>query len=426
MLLAAAGLLIPLAIHLWNKRPPKLLATGSIRWFRGSTSQSARNLQLKELPLLLLRCLLLLIFCFLMAGLYWRGAPAEKENKRGLYLVEAGIAAGKPRSWVDSLLAQGKKARLLAPGLPPLADSLRWKEERIDIWGIMKEADAQQDFTGTVWVNSVLLQGYFSGERPWVHKHFVFIEPDYPQQARSFPAQLIKEGDALLGTKISYAPDRIAFQTRELTGSGAEENNWLSNQAMPSFFKGGKAVATLPDTFHIEAVVSKTYEQDAEIIRKAFQVLDEQLPAHYILFQEEGEIGNVDLALWFSNDSLPAELREAGVPVLGISRTRQAGLDWIIKSEEGPSITYLRERPLPALVESEELATLPLALLELLPEGIESRYKKYLHMPSYEAQPYQLAEEGIKSTTEKKSLHEWLWVLLFVLFGAERLWVNLK
>lgn len=426
MLLAAAGLLIPLAIHLWNKRPPRLLATGSIRWFRGSTSQSARSLQLKELPLLLLRCLMLFVFCLLMAGVYWQGAPAEKENKRGLYLVEAGLVAGKSQSWVDSLSRQRKEVRLLAPGLPMLADSLHWKGRRINSWGIIKEAEEQQGFSDSVWIHVPLMQRYFSGERPKVHKQIIFIEPEDTPQTLSFPVQRIREGEKVLETRMTYSPERIAFETRELTGSDAETNKVFSEEERPAFFEEEKITENLPDTFQIAIVKSENYKADEEIVRMAFQVLDDQLPAISFFFRKEGTLSEADLVIWLSENPFPSALLEAGVPVLGINDTTLAGQGWIIRDQDYPSLHFLRKRPLPEVVEAVELARLPLALLELLPEGVESRYTGYLRMPLDQAQPVYVAGGSERSVDEKQSLHEWLWVLLFALFTVERLWVNLK
>lgn len=426
MLFAAAGMLIPLAIHLWNRRPPRLLPAGSIRWFRGSTSQSARSLQLKNLPLLLLRCLILLAFSLLLAGLFWQGKLSDEEIKSSLYLVEARIASGKSQDWVDSLGREGKEARLLAPGLPPLADSIQWKEVQVDIWGIMQEADAREDHKDTVWIHSPLLQKFFSGERPQVFKHFIFEEADYSRQPQNIAVRLTKKENILIKKEMAYSPERIAFNNSELPLKGAETEIQSPSGELQFLFKKPKVEPATPDTFFIAAKVSKTYEKDAEIIRQAFEVLDNQLPELKVNFQEEGAIEEVDLLLWFSKDSLPPEIMAATVPVLRLSQEVQPVQEWLLRPDAGKNQYILRDRPLPVKVTREELAILPLALLELLPAAAEQRYAGYLQMPLSQAQPYQLAGAKPESSLEQKSLHEWLWVLLVVLFMVERIWANLK
>ena len=427
MFLAAAGILIPLAIHLWNRKPPRLIPAGSIRWFRGSTSQSARSLQLKNWPLLLLRCLMLLVFCLLLADLYWQASPTEKEEKNALFLVEAGIASGKSQAWADSLLREGKEARLLAPGLPGLQDTLQWKETRIDIWGIMKEADAQLAYPDTVWIYSPLLLRHFSGERPWVNKQFVFEEPAYPQQALTFPVQYIREGNTITVKEVAYLPDRISFQRKEVTSEGIEGGDLMTGEASLPLLQKEALTPAFPDTFLVGMSIGEAYQPDAQIMQQAFEVLDSQIPELVILFQEAIQPNNPNLLLWLREDPLPDSIRQLNLPVVGIREGSKSGEGWLIQpAANAPLLYFLQERPLPEFVEREKLASLPLALLELLPEGVEGQYKGYLQMPLAQAQANKMDGKGRKRTAEKQPLHKGLWVLLFAMFMVERIWVNLK
>lgn len=419
LLIAAAGILIPLAIHLWNRRPPRLLATGSIRWFRGSTSRSARSLQLKNWPLLLLRCLLLLVFSLLVAGLFWEQPVPERDAKPSLFLVEAGLAAGKSQSWVDSLAAEGKEARLLAPGLPPLADSLRWKGKRIDIWGLMKEADTLYTYTDTVHMYSPLFQGYFSGERPEVHKHFNLLEPPYPQQPQTYGAGLYQKGDSLVLQLAAYLPERIVFREQALTAESEQPSKSFSEAPFHPFLQADAAETGTVDTFRIRVEADETYRRDAAIVQQAFQLLEGQLPGLRLEFSEED---TPDLLLWFRSDSIPARFAEAGTVVLGISERKTFGSKWLERPEAGQAHYFLPQRPLPERVEREALAQLPVALLELLPAGAEATYTSFLQMPLSQAMPYQLLKEEEKKRVEARSLHLWLWLLLFSLFVVERIW----
>ncbi len=425
MLLAAAGMLIPLAVHLWNRRPPRLLPAGSIRWFRGSTTQSARSLQLKNVGLLLLRCLLLLVFSLLLAGLFWQRPLAEEENQTALFLIQAEMAGGKSQEWVDSLGQQGKEARLLAPGLPPLEDSLRWKQEQIDIWGIMQEADALPGHTDTVWIQSPLLQQYFNGERPSLHRHFVFNEPEYPHPSQRYTVQLVKNEHSLQRIEMEYLPERISFKQREEPFNGEDIEIEHSSGEMPGLFEEMKVNPAPPDTFFIAARPSEKYTKDAEIIRQAFGVLDEQLPGLILRFKGE-EAGRTDLLLWLSDDSLPQEVKEQAMPVLQLRQEAQAGRGWLKKQDSGNNHYTLLRRPLPGKVGREELARLPLALLELLPTGLEQKYGAYLQMPLSQAKPFVATEVKPENTAAQPSLHEWLWLLLVVLFMVERIWASLK
>jgi hypothetical protein len=71
-LFALAALSIPVAIHLWNIRPGKTLKVGSIALFTESSPKSSRSFKLLDILLLLLRCLLLILLAFLLAGPFWQ------------------------------------------------------------------------------------------------------------------------------------------------------------------------------------------------------------------------------------------------------------------------------------------------------------------------------------------------------------------
>lgn len=418
LLMTAGGILIPLAIHLWNRRPPRLLATGSIRWFKGSASQSARSLQLKNWPLLLLRCLMLLVFSLLVAGLFWKQPLPESKSKASLFLVEAALAGGKSQAWVDSLSREGKDVRLLAPGLPHLADSLRWKGKRMDIWGIMKEADTLHTYADTVGIYSPLFQGYFSAERPRLRKHFSFLEPAYPQQPQKYAAGLYQTGDSLLLKVMDYLPERIGFSERLLApGEGENLSDGFPSPFHP-FLQVAEAVQAA-DTFRIRLVADETHTRDAAIVRQAFSLLDSQLPALRLEFVEE----NADLLVWFMEEALPQEIQKTEKRVLALNKDRASGSEWLQLPDGTRSYYLLQQRPLPERVEREELARLPVALLELLPAGEEQGAASFLQMPLSQARPYPAVREEEERREEARSLHKWLWIGLFGLFAMERVWV---
>ena len=118
-LLALLGLLVPVAIHLWNRRPGREVAVGSLRWLAAGANRRLRNLQLEQLWLLLLRAALLAVLAVAVAGPVWRTAlPAS----RGVVLLSA-EAAGLPalaglKPIIDSLRRKGYALRWLAAGFP--------------------------------------------------------------------------------------------------------------------------------------------------------------------------------------------------------------------------------------------------------------------------------------------------------------------
>ena len=118
-LLALLGLLVPVAIHLWNRRPGREVAVGSLRWLAAGANRRLRNLKPEQLWLLLLRAALLAVLAVATAGPAWRRArPAG----RGVVLLSP-AAVGLPafaaqRPVIDSLRRRGYTVRWLAAGFP--------------------------------------------------------------------------------------------------------------------------------------------------------------------------------------------------------------------------------------------------------------------------------------------------------------------
>ena len=118
-MLALTGLLVPVAIHLWNRRPGREVAVGSLRWLAAGANRRLRNLKPEQLWLLLLRAALLAVLAVAVAGPVWRTAlPAS----RGVVLLSA-EAARLPaltglQTTIDSLRRKGYALRWLAAGFP--------------------------------------------------------------------------------------------------------------------------------------------------------------------------------------------------------------------------------------------------------------------------------------------------------------------
>jgi hypothetical protein len=130
-LLALLGLLVPLAIHLWNRRPGREVAVGSLRWLAAGANRRLRNLRLEQLGLLLLRAALLAVLAGAVAGPAWR---QPLPPGRGQVLISpdlAGknvLAAVRPR--LDSLRRRSYAVRWLRRGWP-LVNAAAWRDDSL-------------------------------------------------------------------------------------------------------------------------------------------------------------------------------------------------------------------------------------------------------------------------------------------------------
>ena len=122
---------MPLAIHLWNRRPGREVAVGSLRWLAAGANRRLRNLRLEQLWLLLLRAALLAALVVALAGPTWRQVRLAG---RGQVLVSPALADGGSlaalRPTLDSLRVRGYRLRWLAAGLPPLT-AAEWRADSL-------------------------------------------------------------------------------------------------------------------------------------------------------------------------------------------------------------------------------------------------------------------------------------------------------
>jgi hypothetical protein len=115
---AAAGILVPVVIHLWNTRRGRILKVGSTAFLAGSAKTLASSLKLGQLLLLIVRCLLVI----LLALLFTRPRllrSYEKAGVKGWMLAEKNDlpqAYNRYQPLMDSLTNSGYEFHYLNRG----------------------------------------------------------------------------------------------------------------------------------------------------------------------------------------------------------------------------------------------------------------------------------------------------------------------
>jgi len=164
-LLALLGLLVPLAIHLWNRQPGREVAVGSLRWLAAGANRRLRNLRLEQLGLLLLRAALLAVLVGAVAGPAWRQPlPAG----RGQVLISPALARqgvlAAVRPHLDSLRRRGYAVRWLRPGWP-LLSAAAWRADSLGESAPDSAAGAAEAF---YWPRIQLAADTFAGQPLYV------------------------------------------------------------------------------------------------------------------------------------------------------------------------------------------------------------------------------------------------------------------
>lgn len=147
---AAAAIIVPVIIHLWNVKRGKTLKVGSIALFAESAQSHASSVKLSQLLLLLLRCLLLIVLAMLLAKpFYVRRLNAQKE--KGWILIEkqhVHEAYNNFKQTIDPLIKSGYSFHYFTDGFKEanLENLLKLREDTgkepdISYWALLKALD---------------------------------------------------------------------------------------------------------------------------------------------------------------------------------------------------------------------------------------------------------------------------------------------
>jgi hypothetical protein len=175
-LVAAAAVIIPVLVHLWNVRTGKTLRVGSIALLATSARRRASSLRITNWPLFLLRCLLLLLLAFLLARPVWNNTP-KIATQAGWILIPARQLATAHTHYgarIDSLLAAGLELHDLGSGFEKLQlqDTLQYNTSStnnnalLPPWSLLKVLDAHLPHAFPVHVFTDNRLSSYQGNRP--------------------------------------------------------------------------------------------------------------------------------------------------------------------------------------------------------------------------------------------------------------------
>lgn len=122
-LLALAGLVIPLIIHLWNVKQGKTLKIGSIALLGESSKASSKSLKINDWLLFVIRCLILCLIAFYLAQPYLEKKLTGTENTGWILVPKTQLKAAlnSHQKQIDSLLSLGYELHDFDLGFKPLS-----------------------------------------------------------------------------------------------------------------------------------------------------------------------------------------------------------------------------------------------------------------------------------------------------------------
>ncbi|RPD46216.1 hypothetical protein DNI29_14520 [Hymenobacter sediminis] len=111
--LALLGLVVPLAIYLWNRRPGRVVQVGSVRWLEAAANRRLRSIKPEQLLLLLLRAAILSLLALVVAEPVQQLALPPRHGQALLSEAATPAQLAAVRPVLDSLRRQGYQLRRL-------------------------------------------------------------------------------------------------------------------------------------------------------------------------------------------------------------------------------------------------------------------------------------------------------------------------
>lgn len=168
---AAAGIGIPVLIHLWNIRKGRTKKIGSITFFTETAVSRAKSVQLSDLFLLMIRCLLFLMLALFVARPFL--STRSTSNQKGWLLIERSHAGSLYQVYgkeIDSLLEKDFELHEFGGdlGLMKLSDSATQEMSERGYWDLLRKLDKIVPAGIPVYIYSGNQLSRFTGDRPIV------------------------------------------------------------------------------------------------------------------------------------------------------------------------------------------------------------------------------------------------------------------
>lgn len=397
-LLAAS--LVPIAIHLWQRRSGKPQLLGTFRFLPDKSFAKAQKIELHEVPLLLVRILLVCSIVLLLTDLFFLKETPEIES---VIFTET----NQPE-WQEQFLDGNLEIQVPSSQI----ESIGW-------WNLVEQAEADHH-PNVIYVNGELTQNWFSGNRPGLGADVEWNGTQTPpekvsavwhSETHSYSAHIQLRDSLGVQHSIQQIPEPAILQNSQAviqqdTVAYAGSLQILINQNIPGQIQSGLEYAA--EFWNADIQLTEQPEQILCIVMTGDQ--------QWILRNETGRNGIEDVIETGS---------QTGVEI------KVTGLDSSIQST--PNALLQTKNEIPVLWFSEEQTlqvngTFPNEMAAWFYAGVGYQLiQKSLgidlflspEMPEQQRQIRQ-TQQQLAGISERKSARNWLLLLLLILWAAER------
>nr|WP_294945626.1 BatA domain-containing protein [uncultured Mucilaginibacter sp.] len=474
---ALAAIVIPVLIHLWNIRPGKTLKVGSISLITEASKTTSRSLKLLDILLLMLRCLLLVLLAFFLAGPLWSYISPNKKAKGWVLIPRENLRESyqKFRPEVDSLIKAGYEFHYLNRDFAKqdlqklLADTaLKDTARQVNYWTLVKQLDEKVHGATLVYLFTPNRVAHFRGARPEIKSNIKWRSYTLADSTSRWVAGawLGNAGDikVLVGNS---RPTGTNFSAEAIQGDGSPTIavNVRNGQPFVSL-KGVPHPPVVVDTATLNiAIYTDKHTVDAGYLKAALQAAagfmdrkavvkqyssPNQIPAGQtrlfwlsdalvnnrlltsttnIFKYESGKIVNVHS--WINPGNISLIKRIEAKPIG--DALWQDGFGGVVLSMEqqgNANVSHFYSHFNPAWGDMVWNDAFPKQILQLLngkPYTVPAEYDKRV-LSDKQLMPYNIVNSYKPSsvaTANPKDISRYFWLALFVIFAIER-WLSHK
>ncbi len=419
---ALAGLVIPVAIHLWSNKEGKTIKIGSIQFLAASDVKQTNSIKLNELLLLLLRMLKITVLVFILAE---PQIKRVQENTEITYFVEPALLKDASLNTLIDSLSQNSSIKILQLGFPDL-DIYNEDEAKYSIPNYWQLANEMEDLPTDSIV--VFTHGYlqgFKGKRPELNRNIAWVVLGDEVEANEI-LEVVKKNDEVEVLRLESDQQKLSFTKERLPlNSDAFQFN-ESNDSLR--FVTNKEQAWIPlkmmDSIAVLIYYVEKLEDTKLYLESSFNALSKylELPIGVVAVEDTT---NLDWESYYSVIWLSENPFETTQPALIYYPDSLANS--LIEPSESRDIFHLTK---PLTTENVLDENFPEQLLKFLDlnKDLECKIQSLDRrtMDSKVLSTRFVEAVSNKSTPKLLSISKWFWHLLLFLMITERIFARLR
>lgn len=419
---ALIGLLVPIAIHLWNRKKGIIIKIGSIKLLTESTTNKMSSLKISELILMFLRLGLIFVLVLLISEWYY--VKNTSPNKKTVVLIDAEYQGKLALGEVIDSLDEQYDVRYFERTFPRYQTNYT-QEVSTDYWTLINELYHLS--ADSIIIYAPLKLKNFQSQNVALPKHATWVSLPEDKQTTFIKGAYWESLDSLRLIVESNYSNRTELETHTISTkeeflAGEKVTTNITDSTIWLLNTPNNKVDIIPvPSFTIGIYTTEEYKGDRLYLEAAFSTLEQYAVAKFDLQKyKKGVV--YDMIIWLSDEGYALQDE---TQIILQWREDQDSKRLIGKEEEGRYV--INHRTNPYFSSERLLLKLPEELLLILNEELTKKSIKNDNdnrlidiNQLYASSPSTGFSTDREDRHSENEMDNWLWIIFFVLFFVER------